>query len=109
MKKMMILAAAALLTSCGTSYTDVTNHYVMPAGWEGCQVVTLSSGGSNITAIRCPNSNTSTTYSVGKTKASSAVIEECNSDGCLDPSDKKIVQKINVLQSQLDSLKKQME
>lgn len=79
MKKLLatvgVIFAIGLLSGCEKRTTEYTSNYVLPSGLEDCKIFNLNSGFSNITAVRCPLSSTTTTYSTGKTTHSVSVVE----------------------------------
>lgn len=74
MKIVFVIVAVAVLAGCGPS-SEVTN-YPMPPELSDCSQYRLSNGvGSGIVVVRCPNSTTSTTHPVGKSKSTTVVID----------------------------------
>lgn len=71
MKKIItIILCVFLLTGCDPKSTDTTSTYKLPPQLSNCKVFQLTnSHGGIVTALVCPNSTTSTTYSSGKTTA----------------------------------------
>ncbi len=59
---------AIVLSGCNPSYTDKSTSYLMPEGMKDCKVYVLDGDASSktLTVVRCPSSDTSTTYNVGK-------------------------------------------
>ena len=59
---------AIVLSGCNPSYTDKSTSYLMPEGMKDCKVYVLDGDASSrsLTVVRCPSSDTSTTYRVGK-------------------------------------------
>lgn len=79
MKALFVILTAVALTACSPSYEE--KHYpVLPAELKDCKFYEVSNGGSTIKVVRCPNSQTSTTWmqSNGKssTTRSAVVIDE---------------------------------
>lgn len=71
--KYFIVLLALILCGCDPSGSEITHTYsVMPEGLKDCKIYTISNGGREVTVVRCPNSSTSTQYTVrrGKTNAS---------------------------------------
>lgn len=70
---LMLLAFAVVCFLCGCERTETfetTSGYVMPKGLEDCQAYYLKSERQqNVTVIRCPNSQTATTYTVPQGKS----------------------------------------
>lgn len=55
------IAVLAMLSGCNPETVEKTGDYSLPSGLSDCKVWRLtSSGGGNLTAIRCPNSSTTT-------------------------------------------------
>ena len=76
MLKLSALAVAALmLAGCGPS--SVITNYPMPPELSDCSQYRLRDGdlGTTIVVVRCPNSTTSTTYPVGKSRSTTVVID----------------------------------
>lgn len=69
----MIAVLAMMLTGCDFSSKEKTSSYTLPAGLEDCHIyrVTPDGMGKTLYVVRCPNSNTSTTYSSGKNDSTS--------------------------------------
>ncbi|QOI71567.1 hypothetical protein pEaSNUABM47_00083 [Erwinia phage pEa_SNUABM_47] len=69
MKKLLaVLVLAFTITGCDGSAEDRTGNYTLPSGLQDCQIYRLAADGIGKTlyVVRCPNSNTSTTFSSGK-------------------------------------------
>ena len=77
MSRKSILAAVIFLVACTPSAKDLSGEFtVLPEGMKDCKVYRLkSTGGSSITAIRCPNSATTSKYPSGKTTNETVVVE----------------------------------
>ena len=74
MRKILLASTAILmLSACSPHYSRETDNYMLPPELADCKIFSLSTGTHGIKAIRCPNSNTSSTYSVGKSKHSTMV------------------------------------
>lgn len=67
-KTVGISFVAIVLSGCNPSYTDKSTSYLMPEGMKDCKVYVLEGDASSktLTVVRCPSSDTSTTYRVGK-------------------------------------------
>ncbi len=67
-KTVGISFVAIVLSGCNPSYTDKSTSYLMPEGMKDCKVYVLDGDASSktLTVVRCPSSDTSTTYKVGK-------------------------------------------
>lgn len=66
----------ALLSGCENSYEEA-NFPARPPELQDCKIYYLENeGGNTITVVRCPNSDTSTTYRQGKTVRTTVVIDE---------------------------------
>lgn len=60
---------AIMLSGCNNpNYTDKTTSYMLPEGMKDCKVYKLEGEGNSktLTVVRCPYSETSTTYRTGK-------------------------------------------
>lgn len=69
---------AAGLTACSDSASDI-KFTAWPAGFEGCTMAKLEpASGQNVTAVRCPNSATTTTWQDGKRGPASATVIDGN-------------------------------
>lgn len=78
MRVAIALMALVALMACSPGYEQ--KHYpILPAELQDCKFYSVSDGGSAIKVVRCPNSQTSTTWTqqAGKTsyQRSSVVIE----------------------------------
>lgn len=80
--KLAILAiACGTLVGCGNSDSNITTSGQVQgvAGFEDCTFAYINTqGGGSISALRCPNSTTTATYSTGKTTATTAVREDAS-------------------------------
>ena len=67
-KTVGISFVAIVLSGCNPSYTDKSTSYLMPESMKDCKVYVLDGDASSktLTVVRCPSSDTSTTYRVGK-------------------------------------------
>jgi hypothetical protein len=66
----------ALLSGCEDSYKEA-NFPARPPELQGCKIYYLENEvGREITVVRCPNSDTSTTYKQGRTAGTTVVIDE---------------------------------
>ena len=77
MKLLMVVIGVIMLTGCEPSYEEKTQNFtILPDELKDCKFYGVRSNtGSNWNIVRCPNSQTSTTYSVGKSTATTVVIE----------------------------------
>ncbi|WP_354734553.1 hypothetical protein [Acinetobacter nosocomialis] len=76
MKKALFALAVLFLAGCKPETSDETNKFVLPPELKDCRVYDLySSTGASVTAVRCPNSSTSTEYRVGKSTRTSIVVD----------------------------------
>ena len=74
MKKLILIAL--LLTGCTDSYKELSFPLV-PDGLKDCGFYKIgNSDGLALYVARCPNSQTSVTYNIGKTKGSTVTVEE---------------------------------
>ena len=80
MKLLMVIIGVIMLTGCEPSYENKTQNFtVLPDELKDCKFYNVRSNtGSNLNIVRCPNSQTSTTYSVGKSTATTVVIDGKN-------------------------------
>lgn len=76
MKKLIgILFAAGIISGCTNSAKEVF-FPVLPQELKDCKVFYLTKeSGSAITVMRCPNATTSTSYTSGKTKVTTIVVD----------------------------------
>lgn len=75
MKSLITAAFVVVLTACSNGYEQLT-YPVVPDELKDCKFYSISnSSGGNLRVVRCPNSQTSTTYSTGKTQTTSVVID----------------------------------
>ena len=77
MNKVLLLAVGLFLAGCTPGYSDLSQSYpVIPDDLKDCKFSQLSSTrGSYMNVVRCPLSVTSTTYKVGKSTATTIVID----------------------------------
>ncbi|OQB10759.1 MAG: hypothetical protein BWY21_00047 [Parcubacteria group bacterium ADurb.Bin216] len=73
----MLSASILLLTACGPQYVDSSDDYILPEGLKDCKVYDIRGKSSiqYLKVIRCPVSNTSTSYRAGKVIMFSSVVE----------------------------------
>lgn len=78
MKKLLILSMVIFLSGCGSEVatSDYTSVIRKDKDLDGCIIKYARDGMNGIYIARCPNSITTTTFSVGKTKRSVVTIEE---------------------------------
>ena len=76
MKKLIgILFAAGIVAGCGNSAKEII-YPVLPPELKDCKIFYLTKeSGSAITVMRCPNATTSTSYTAGKTKVTTIVVD----------------------------------
>ena len=77
MKLLMVILGVVMLTGCEPSYKEKTQNFTqLPVELKDCKFYGVRSNtGSSLNIVRCPNSQTSTTYSVGKSTATTVVID----------------------------------
>lgn len=76
-KSLFVLSLVLVLTGCSKETKNITEKFILPDGLKDCQVYFLQSSAINhIQVVRCPNSDTTTSYSSGKTRRSVTVVEE---------------------------------
>lgn len=67
MKMIYLAGMLALLSACTPTGREDTSYTVMPQGLRDCKVYTITNdSGGRLYVVRCPNSDTSTTYKSGK-------------------------------------------
>lgn len=75
----LVFVAGAGISMMGCdrrSNSDDTSQYSMPAGLKDCQIYRLNSDTkSDLVVVRCPNSNTSTTFKSGKADVHVSAVE----------------------------------
>ena len=76
MKKILILITLLLL-SCSKETTEHSDEYILPEGLKDCKVYTMVGGclSAVINVVRCPSSETGTTYNMGKTTMHVVTVE----------------------------------
>jgi hypothetical protein len=89
MKKLIgILFAAIGVAGCSNSATEIL-FPVMPPELKDCKVFHIKSKtGNSITAMRCPNATTSTSYTSGKTTHTTIVVDGVEYAPVQEPKDK---------------------
>lgn len=77
MKLLMVVLGVVILTGCEPSYENKTQNFtVLPDELQDCKFYAVRSNtGSNLNIVRCPNSSVSATYKVGKTTATTVIID----------------------------------
>lgn len=69
MKSILLVMIAAVLTACSPGYEE--KHYqAIPKELGDCRFYSISDGYSTIKVVRCPNSQTSTTWTDSNGKGS---------------------------------------
>lgn len=76
MKTLLLLSFLTIL-SCSKQTSDISYKYSLPEGLQDCKIYVMQTDGlgSNLVVVRCPNSQTSTTYKSGKTTKSTTVVD----------------------------------
>jgi hypothetical protein len=78
MKKVLIILAGLFilgLTGCDNKYSTM-NFPIIPDELKDCKFYNVQNEkGQSVNVVRCPNSATSTTYQVGKTRSTTVVID----------------------------------
>ncbi|EHV4444336.1 Uncharacterised protein [Escherichia coli] len=78
MKYIVAVLVAFLLTACDASTKERTSDFVLPAELKeaGCKIYRMQQDGAGATlyTVYCPNANTSTGYTSGKTRINTSVI-----------------------------------
>jgi hypothetical protein len=73
---LVVLAATAALVGCGEPGAKPIPFSVLPPELADCTFHhIIGDQGHSLKVVRCPNSTTSTTYSQGKTTATTVVID----------------------------------
>lgn len=62
----IIIGLMLALTGCSPSYTDKSSTFLMPEGMKDCKVYKLEGSDKTLYVVRCPQSETSTTFMSGK-------------------------------------------
>ena len=77
MKLLRVVLSVVILTGCEPSYKDYTESFTnLPEGLKDCKIYGIQNGNSmSLSVVRCPNSSVSATYKVGKTTATTVVID----------------------------------
>lgn len=79
MKKLFVIVGLAMvLVSCDRNTVNVSGGYEMPEGLSDCKIYYMNNGGfiaNPLYVVRCPMSYTSTTFPVGKSQETVAVVE----------------------------------
>ncbi len=72
MKYLVILCLSFIIIGCGDETTESTSNYILPNGLKDCKVYKMIGEGSasNIVVVRCPLSQTGTSYTVNSGKSS---------------------------------------
>lgn len=70
----IIFAIGFGVVGCGSSANEYLPK-VIPAGLKDCKFYEIINNGSYMQVIRCPNSSTTSVYTVGKSRAYSTVID----------------------------------
>jgi hypothetical protein len=75
--RVWILVFAVMISGCAPSAEERTaNFTVMPDGLKDCKIYRISDGMMvGITVVRCPNSSTTSSTHVGKTKKTVTTID----------------------------------
>lgn len=77
MNKLLLLAAAVLLTACEPGYKDQTARFpILPPELKDCKVYRIEADGpGHIKVVRCPNSTVTTVASSGKNNAMTTIVD----------------------------------
>lgn len=78
MKFLMVISMAIFMVGCAKETTEVSYKYELPEGLKDCKVYYLQGEGvlaSYMRVVRCPNSQTSSSYTSGKTTQSVTTID----------------------------------
>lgn len=78
MKYIVAALVAFLLTACDASTKERTSDFILPIELQeaGCKIYRMQKDGAGVTlyTVYCPNANTSTVHSSGKTRINTSVI-----------------------------------
>lgn len=68
MWKTIIALGVLFITGCKPSYNNQDSNYELPPEMRDCSIYNLIGSGAHrdLTVVRCPNSQTITTYKAGK-------------------------------------------
>jgi hypothetical protein len=104
MKTLIILTLATILAGCSAETYTTTESYILPQGMEDCKIYEMSPnegdyGVTAITVVRCPNSDVSIKENSNHGRHI-AIVETPNDS---------IIDKINKLEEELDSIKSKLE
>jgi len=73
----LISITSMLFFGCSKETEETTYHYSLPEELKDCKIFRLRGDNtSTLRVVKCPNSNTTTSYSEGKTKMDITVVEE---------------------------------
>lgn len=76
-KGLLLFLAVIMLSGCEPESKDIGGNYTMPEGLEDCHVYRLDPGlGKILYVVRCPNSQTTTSYTENKNTTSNSVVEQ---------------------------------
>lgn len=77
MKKLVVSLIAMVLVGCSPPSSTEQHYGALPEEFKDCKIFRVSNenGTDRIILARCPNSTTSTTYSEGKSKATTVVVD----------------------------------
>lgn len=76
MKFVILLSCIVIgIAGCERKYTDNTEQYPLPPEMSDCKIWYLQNNGYGLTAVRCPNSTTTTTYQKGKSTETVIVVD----------------------------------
>lgn len=76
MWKTIIALGVLFLTGCNPSYENKDGSYRLPPEMQDCKVYKLNGDATNrdIVVVRCPNSQTTTSYNYGKNSQSHTTV-----------------------------------
>ncbi|MEI1732111.1 hypothetical protein V8P91_17175 [Acinetobacter baumannii] len=75
MKKVLIALTVLFLAGCEPKTNEKTGDFILTPDLKDCRIYKLSDGSETITAMRCPNSSTSTQYRAGKSTKTTIVVD----------------------------------
>lgn len=78
MWKAVIVLGVIFLAGCNPSYEDKNSSYSLPPEMQDCKVYKLNGDAisTDIVVVRCPNSQTTTSYRYGKNSQSHTTVIE---------------------------------
>ena len=97
----ILSVVSIFMMGCAKETKEISEKYELPEGLKDCKVYYLQAGGLGtfLNVVRCPNSQTTTTFTAGKATHSVTLVE--------DPSEKaKAEEKLREINAKESALKK---